>query len=98
MAENQEKSTRGGVEVLGTSDVEARRAFLKGCDKYAVAMPPSVTLLLSANPVTSQTTSANCSVVCANPADDEPACDCPPQPLGGDSSLLSPEEIEYLQN
>ncbi len=96
MAENQEKSTLGGVEALGTSDVEARRAFLKGCAKYAAAMPPAVTLLLSASPASSQ--NANCSVVCANPPDVEPPCDCPKLPLGGDSSLLSPEEIEYLQN
>ena len=100
MAENQEKSTLGGVEVLGASDVEARRAFLKGCAKYAVAMPPAVTLLLSANPASSEHTTANCSVICANPSDPDPACHCVPEtePLSGDSSLLSPEEIEFLQN
>ncbi len=61
MAENQEKSTLGGVEVLGASDVEARRAFLKGCAKYAVAMPPAVTLLLSANHANSAPPQATCS-------------------------------------
>ncbi len=100
MAENQEKSTRGGWDRSGTSDVEARRAFLKGCAKYAVAMPPAVTLLLSANPATTtEHTPANCSVICQNPGEDNPCdCDGETEPLSGGSSLLSPEEIEYLQN
>ena len=97
MAENQEKSTLGGVEVLGASDVEARRAFLKGCAKYAVAMPPAVTLLLSANPATSEHTSAACSVICPNPSEEPQACHCVDEtgaPLGGDPSLLDPEVIQ----
>jgi hypothetical protein len=101
MAENQEKSNWGGWEVSGTSDLEARRAFLKGCAKYAVAMPPAVTLLLSANPVSSFHGPATCSfTICPNPSEDPKACHCDEEtaPLSGDSNLLSPEEIEFLQN
>ncbi len=94
----------------GTSDLEARRAFLKGCAKYAVAMPPAVTLLLSANPASSEHGPATCSIIiCPNPSDEPQACHCDDDDddddsveesssLSGDSSLLSPEDIEYLQN
>jgi hypothetical protein len=32
---------------LATSEVEARRAFLKNCAKFAAATPPAIALLLS---------------------------------------------------
>ena len=32
---------------LETSEVEARRAFLRNCAKYAAATPPAIALLLS---------------------------------------------------
>ena len=97
MAENQEKSTLGGAEVLGASDVEARRAFLKGCAKYAVAMPPAVTLLLSANHANSQPPAAACSFPLI-PLDD-PSKRCIPDDGSVTSSKgYSQEDLEYLQN
>ena len=98
MAEYKEKSTRGELDLSGTSDVEARRAFLKGCAKYAVAMPPAVTLLLSANPVSSG--SHICSNICDPGRADPPLCDCftlDGEALGSSAGEMSPEEQESLE-
>jgi hypothetical protein len=53
-------------EELEVSEVEARRAFLKNCAKYAAAMPPAITLLLAAGDAK------------ADPTSDSPACNEPP--------------------
>ncbi len=37
-----------GTEEAALSEGAARRAFLTNCAKYAVAMPPAITLLLAA--------------------------------------------------
>lgn len=101
MAEYKEKSTRGELDLSGTSDAEARRAFLKGCAKYAVAMPPAVTLLLSANPVSSG--SHICSNICDPGQANPPICDCidgitdDGEALGGSAGEMSPEEQESLE-
>ncbi len=102
MAEYKEKSTRGELDLSGTSDVEARRAFLKGCAKYAVAMPPAVTLLLSANPVSSGHGPAHnlCSNICDPGKADPPNCDCiilDGEAQGSSAGEMSPEEQESLE-
>ena len=51
-----------GSEESEVFEVEARRAFLRNCGKYAVAMPPAIYLLLSAKDAS------------AVPASDSPAC------------------------
>ena len=42
------------------SEVEARRAFLKNCAKYAAATPPAIALLLSAGGAKAQLTVSEC--------------------------------------
>ncbi len=97
MAENQEKSTRGGLDLSGASDVEARRAFLKGCAKYAVAMPPAVTLLLSANHANSVPPAAACSFPLIPLGTPSGQCGLPDDSVTS-SGGYSQEDLEYLQN
>ena len=65
------------LEEFETSKVEARRAFLKNCAKYAIAMPPAISLLVSAEGAFGQV-NPQCSFVCENnfPPQGE-ACECP---------------------
>ena len=74
------------------SEVEARRAFLKNCAKYAAAMPPAIAILVSAknalashNPGHTQ----SCNVTCQNPSEDPlfPECIC-------DSGIVTQPEDE----
>ena len=75
------------------SELEARRAFLKNCAKYAAAMPPAITLLLSAGQALGQ----NCSVICDTKPKPNPPCDCTVEgfaaPDFSDSTDLNIEEL-----
>ena len=87
---------------LDPSEVAARRAFLKNCAKYAAAMPPAITMLVSAHnalgghvPGHSQA----CNVICNNPSEPpSPECNCPESgvagpsdPAASSSSTVDPE-------
>ena len=86
---------------LDTSEVEARRAFLKNCAKYAAAMPPAITMLVSAHNVLgdhpNHGQSQACNVTCQNPSEDPlfPDCICDSgiveQPAGGSEPIQDPE-------
>ena len=78
-------------EELERAEIEKRRAFLKNCAMYAAAMPPAITLLLSAQNAFAQNDPSVCSnVICVNPGEPD-ACEiCPPtDPLTSD-----PEQTE----
>ena len=91
---------------LDTSEVAARRAFLKNCAKYAAAMPPAITMLVSAHNALGQGggLSQACQVTCNNPSEDPlaPDCDCPESGVAGpsvpDESSSSTGDPELLNN
>jgi hypothetical protein len=61
---------------LDTSEVEARRAFLKNCAKFAAAMPPAISLLISADEAFGAP--KKCSAFCTDPSPPQPpSCTCP---------------------
>jgi hypothetical protein len=80
-----------GPEEFVSSKVEARRAFLKNCAKYAVSMPPAISLLVSAQRAVGQEVNPNCSRLCAGnfPPTGE-GCDCPEDELDGQSTTTDP--------
>jgi len=68
-------------EGFKSSDIEARRKFLKNCATYAAAMPPAIALLVSADKAMGQAPSQGCVAICndANAsAKDKVDCGCPP--------------------
>ena len=88
------------LEDLETSKLEARRAFLKNCAKYAVAMPPAISLLVSAQSAFGQDEpNPNCSRLCADnfPATGQ-GCFCPEDLTGGESATTDPSSDPELNN
>ena len=83
---------------LKTSEVEARRAFLKNCAKFAASMPPAITLLISADEAFG--VPQRCSAFCADPTPPEPpSCDCSVEAGALESNPLlfeSAEEQEFV--
>lgn len=70
-----------GTEEAALSEGAARRAFLSNCAKYAVAMPPAITLLLAAPKDAMAVSSTACGE--SVPASFNPQCpggDPPPPP------------------
>ena len=86
------------LEDLETSNLEARRAFLRGCAKYAVAMPPAISLLMSADEAFADPVK-KCSEFCADPSPPQPpSCECgtpESDPALNPSLFQSPEEEEF---
>jgi hypothetical protein len=64
-------------EELEVSEVEARRAFLKNCAKYAAAMPPAITLLLAAGDARADPTSDSPACTKPDPSNEEKPPNCP---------------------
>ena len=71
-----------GSEKSEVFEVEARRAFLKNCAKYAAATPPAVALLLSVGKAKADHFSAG-HPSCNNPGNPNQPPHCP----GGSQSL-----------
>jgi hypothetical protein len=83
------------MEDLEISKIEARRTFLKNCAKYAAAMPPAISILVSVESALGATNNPNCSRLCAPPHPPDPtACKCDPeqQIQNLDPQLFNPEE------
>ncbi len=54
MIGDRDRMPSKGLEESEVFEVEARRAFLKNCAKYAAATPPAIALLLSAGDAKAQ--------------------------------------------
>ncbi len=67
-----------GTEEAALSEGAARRAFLNNCAKYAVAMPPAITLLLAAPKDAMAVSSSACAQLV--PASFNPKCTGDPPP------------------
>jgi hypothetical protein len=82
------------LEEMDASKDEARRAFLKNCATYAAAMPPAISLLVSAQGAFGQV-NPQCSKLC--PAPDPPippACLCDEQSSTGFVAPQFEEELD----
>jgi hypothetical protein len=67
-------------------EVEARRAFLKNCAKFATATPPAIALLLSVGNAKADHFSAG-NPQCNDPTNPDQPPHCP-QNLGGSQTTL----------
>lgn len=90
MIGNRDRTPLEDMAESAESEVEARRAFLKNCAKYAAATPPAIALLLSVGNAKAQVFTSD-DPQCQEPGNPTNPPQCPGAPEGATEGATDPE-------